>query len=224
MWDKIKSDETLVLKPWEGQQFVGVSGSPLAIRGCSHVKLRLAQQESFQHQVLAVDSLVSEGILGLDFLQEHNCTIDLSRQILEVSNGRWKIPLESTRKVSHPVAVELIQAVNVPARSEMEILGRTQAHVKEGGTWLMEEKSNCKLKVLVARAVVSPHKDTVVVHLLNPHSESVTLHEKTKIAEMTELDAVSIVSTQPPGKVGTSSLSDGKRQMLQEMVIAVSLI
>ena len=82
----------------------------------------------------------------------------------------------------------------------------------------MEEKSNSKLKVLVARAVVSPQKDTVVIHLLTPHSESVTLHEKTKIAEMTELDAVSIVSTQPPGKVGTSSLSDGKRQMLQEMV------
>ena len=62
VWDKIKSDETLVLKPWEGQQFVGVSGSPLAIWGCSHVKLRLAQQESFQHQVLVIDSLVSEGI------------------------------------------------------------------------------------------------------------------------------------------------------------------
>ena len=195
-----------------------MTGSPLVIRGCSQVKIRLAKQESFQHQVLVIDSLMSEGILGLDFLQEHNCTINLSHQLLEVPSGGSKIPLESTHKVHHPVDVELIHAVSVPARSELDILVKTRVHVEDGGTWLMEEKSNCKQKFLVARAVVSPHRDTVVVHLLNPHSEGVTLHGKTKIAELTELDAVSIVSSKLYGKEETCSLSDGKQQMLQEMV------
>ena len=137
---------------------------------------------------------------------------------MEVPSGGSKIPLESTHKVRHPVDVELIHAVSVPARSELDILVKTRVHVEDGGTWLMEEKSNCKQKFLVARAVVSLHRDTVVVHLLNPHSEGVTLHGKTKIAELTELDAVSIVSSKLYGKEETCSLSDGKQQMLQEMV------
>ena len=136
MWDKIVGSP--VLKPWQGQQFVGVTGSPLLIRGCSQVKIRLAKQESFQHQVLVIDSLMSEGILGLDFLQEHNCTINLSHQLLEVPSGGSKIPLESTHKVRHPVDVELLHAVSVPARSELDILVKTRVHVEDGGTWLME--------------------------------------------------------------------------------------
>lgn len=54
---------------------------------------------------------------------------------------------------------------------------------------------------------------------LNHNSESVTLHRKTQIAKLTELDAVSIISTQP-FKLGgiAGSVSEDKQQMLWGMV------
>ena len=81
----------------------------------------------------------------------------------------------------------------------------------------MEEKSNCKHPALVARAVVSPHKGKVVVHLLNPHSEPITLHGKATIAELTELDSVSIV-TPSAGVERAGTMSEEKREMLWNMV------
>ena len=73
------------------------------------------------------------------------------------------------------------------------VLARTQQPV-EGGTWLVEGKAINECSVLVAQAVVSPCNDTVIVHLLNPHTESITLHGKTTIAYMEKLDAVCIVT------------------------------
>lgn len=50
------------------------------------------------------------------------CTIDLGSQVLHVASRGLKVPLQSTHKVSHPVDVELVNAVNIPARSELDIL------------------------------------------------------------------------------------------------------
>ena len=111
-----------------------------------------------------------KGILGLDFLPEYNCTIDLSIPVLQIPERGLEVPLQGTHKVHHSSDIELVNAVNIPVRSELEVVAKTRVDVEDGGTWLMEEKSNCKHPALVSRALVSPHKGTVVVHLLNPHS------------------------------------------------------
>ncbi len=54
------------------------------------------------------------------------------------------------------------------------------------------------------------------MHLLNPYSKSVTLHPNTTVAELTELDAVAIVSSQPSAAVAECSPS--KSQTLWDMV------
>ena len=80
VWDKCnKKHQELEL--WMGQQLVGVNGTPLAIRGFAVVEILLSQV-TFKHQMLIVDSLVSESILGLDFLQKNRCTIDLVQGLL----------------------------------------------------------------------------------------------------------------------------------------------
>ena len=158
-----------------------------------------------------------EAILGLDFLQEYNCTINLSIPVLQIPERGLEVPLQGTHKVHHSSDVEMVNVVNIPARSELEVVAKTRVDVEDGGTRLMEEKSNCKHPALVAWAVVSPHKGTVVLHLLNPHSGPITLHGKATIAELTELDSVSIVIPSA-GVERAGTMSEEKREMLLDMV------
>ena len=201
------------LQPWQGQQFVGVNGSPLVIRGWKQVEVNLLQG-SFQHKVLVADSLMSGGILGLDFLQEHGCVVDLSNRVLDIASRGIKIPRETAHRSGGSVTVELINSVTIPPRSELEVLAKTRVHVN-GGTWLLEGKDH---PAFVARAVVSPRCDSVVVRLLNPHDEGVTVHKKATIAELNELDTVAIVSALTPTEQPKQGLSEEKQQLLWEMV------
>ena len=67
------------LEPWTGQRLVGVDGTPLQVEGCGKIKLKFGQTV-FDHHI---DSLTSEGILGLDFLQRHKCVVNLEEGILQ---------------------------------------------------------------------------------------------------------------------------------------------
>ena len=78
----------------------------------------MLSQVTFKHQMLVVDSLVSESILGLDLLQKNQCIIDLLLQLME-----W---VEQQEKEQSKVKVQLIDNVCIPARSEQEVLARTQ--------------------------------------------------------------------------------------------------
>ena len=49
---------------------MGVNGTPLAIRVFAVVEVMLSQV-TFKHQMLVIESLVSESILGMDFLQKN---------------------------------------------------------------------------------------------------------------------------------------------------------
>ena len=49
-------------------------------------------------------------------------------------------------------------------------------------------------KILVASFVVCPNYNKVVMHLLNPASQSVTLRASSCIAKLTEPDAISALS------------------------------
>ena len=62
------------LVPWEGQQLVGVDGAPLEILGIGSVLLQL-RHTTFRISVVIADGLMVEGILGLDFLEEHKCPV-----------------------------------------------------------------------------------------------------------------------------------------------------
>ena len=60
-----------------GCRLVGVEGTPLHICGVSNVELNFAG-ETFHCPVLVARSLTSEVILGLDFLEANNCTLEMA--------------------------------------------------------------------------------------------------------------------------------------------------
>ena len=215
LWDKSEQSGKK-LNPWTGNPLVGVNGVPLAIRGCVLVEIKLLQ-ERFQHQVLIVDSLMTEGILGMDFLNDNHCSIDLPQGLLRLPHG-VDVPMQKSQREHSKVKVELVSTIQVPARSELDVLARIPVPVMDGETWLLEGTQRGSSPVLVARAVVSPQSQSVVVHILNPHSEDATLFQDTKVAELTELDPLCIVANQDGPVEKSHEVSEKKRQMLWDIV------
>ena len=72
---------TSQLKPWNGANLVGANGSPITIHGTVDVVLRFAGID-FPTQVVVVDGLTAKAILGLDFLEAHECIVNIKKKLL----------------------------------------------------------------------------------------------------------------------------------------------
>ena len=83
IWDHIK--EKLELENITAQRVVGVKDSLLQIRGTAEVQLQL-QTEQFDVQVILVDGLATDMVLGKDFLQENRCVVDVGNNTLHLRN------------------------------------------------------------------------------------------------------------------------------------------
>ena len=73
--------------------------------------------------------------------------------------------------------------MKIPPFSEVDIVAYIDEPT-EGGTWLLEGRSVNPLEPNVARALVSPHSKTVLVHFLNHRSEEATMYKNSRIASM----------------------------------------
>ena len=141
-------------------KLVSVQESPLSICGIVQVEIDLAG-EKFNTQMVVVDSLMNEAILGKDFLKTNQCIIDVSQKTLHFDGHGITLSLNSLsgdQQVAR-LTVMLDDALDVPPRSEMEIMASIPKAATTG-TLIVEGKSNA---VLVARAVVSPDEQKVPV-------------------------------------------------------------
>ena len=181
------------LKPYHGPQLVGVDGTALCVRGEVDAEVLLGGK-TFHVSVIVVDQLSADAILGLDFLKDHQCTINITSRELFVSGGQLKLPLVSDARRCfpefplEPVPVSCVGTVQVPPFSEMEIDVKTPVLV--GGTWMVERIA-IKSCVVVARAVVCPsNPQGVCVRVINPTPDVATVYKGTKIAVLEPVDDI----------------------------------
>ena len=196
VWDSIKPlKDTVHLNPVT-TRLVGVDGVPLKVRGSAVINLSLMGLKVNQTLIVA-DSLTSQGILGMDFLESNHCILDLADG--KLSTGGKTIPLDPLH-IGMQAAVQVDVTVEenfvIEAESEMEIMGNVSNICN--GTWLVEDHLPKKPQVLIARAVVTPQQGRIPVRVLNLKPESLTIYKGTKIAkaELLENDiaTVSIVN------------------------------
>ena len=82
------------MDPSNGQQLIGVDGSPLQTRGCVQITLKIAEVK-FNSNFIVVDSLKAEGIRGLDVFKEHLCSIDIPNNCISFLQKKRKVPLQN---------------------------------------------------------------------------------------------------------------------------------
>ena len=174
------------LEPWTGLPLRGVEGTPLNVYGCCSVVLDLSG-EKFQWPMLVVDSLTTEGILGLDFLEANACTINTATRCLHFNQRNVSLPLHRPAIAANAVNVYLTQTIQLPARSIQEVMA-TPEQPLIGGEWILERNKSDRLPVITATALVKPTREGIPVRFLNPRLDPVTVYKGTQVGKLELLD------------------------------------
>ena len=221
------------LQPLTHQRVVSVNGSPLEVAGVTQVPLHI-QGTTFEATVVIAKGLTAEGILGLNFLQQYGCTIDVERRFLSFGGTDLCVQLSIGKRHAPPVQDQsplklvavVAQTIVIPPHCEQEILVRADFPVQSGEeaqTWLLEHDLPEKSRVIVARTVVSSRgpDEAVVIRVMNSGNEPSTLPTGMKVAQLQSLDVDAIsVSTAVDELLSVNpSISESKRQLLWDMVL-----
>ena len=98
VWIHIMANSLIHLKQWSRLNLVGTRWTSHNIRSSANVQLKL-EGERFTSEVVVVSPLTCEGILGLDFLQEQQATVDLGTKVLLLRKKGHQVTLnEPSRK------------------------------------------------------------------------------------------------------------------------------
>jgi hypothetical protein len=115
-----------------GQRLVGVDGSPLQVFGQAEVNATLKDKQ-FSTSILVVSP---EAIVGVDFLQQYNATINLGDTELLIGCGQvTKIPLSKPPQPVRRLRVQLVDTIRIPPCSEVFVMASSADTVH---TWLTE--------------------------------------------------------------------------------------
>jgi hypothetical protein len=153
----------------------GADGQPIKILGTvlADVGIKgLRMPTVFQ----IMENLTYPLILGIDFLKEHQATIDTHNSIITFYDDLVATPF--ARKRPHNITyVRSRRSVTIPPLSEAVIQCNIDRHYKLQ-TSIMEPVDNINNKnIAVARCVVSPSSYIVMCRILNPTSSSVFLKQ-----------------------------------------------
>ena len=134
---------------------MGVDGSPLQVHGQVRAAM-VVQGHTLGMEALVVSPLTIEGILGLDFLKEHEATIDVkSKEPLLRTRGCTLPLMEANTPCRTQPTVHIVAIVSIPPNSEVEVMACLSEPV-ESGTWLLEELPGKRHAACIARAVGTP--------------------------------------------------------------------
>ena len=178
VWHKLSAKASLRLEPWLGARLVGVDDSQLRVVGQARHPLVIGTA-TISTSVVVVDALITEGILGMDFLRQHRCTIDIPGDCLLLAHQGIKVPLQGSDCSSSCYPVGLVQTVKIPPRSELEIAGESSIPIPgcHKRLWLLEGSPQ-KSQVLVARSLLESSGSKIPIRLCNP---TVTMYRTTKM-------------------------------------------
>ena len=215
IWRELNVDKQK-LEPAPNLQLVGVDGSPLQARGRTQAELNLGG-EAFRADIVVVDTLTTEGILGLDFLQKHGAVVDLGGKRLVFSDRDLQLPLDGTRVEGNGIChVSACEKFTIPPYSELEVMASVETPTGTGKTWILERSK--RPAAAVASAIVNPTEGTIPVRLLNVRAEPVTIHRGEEIGTLEEAEAA---PTQPSVIAGVQprEVSKEKQELLWQTAV-----
>ena len=190
IWSKINEG---MLEKWEGPRLVGVDGSPLKVLGRAKIQLNIGAS-LVTTSVIITDNLTSDGILGMDFLQDNSCTIDIPRKKLILAGGTV-FPL--CQKASPTYDVRLAETTIIPPRCEIEVVGKSE--LPPYGLWLLEGHHLKSQSVVIARAILETCT-SIPVRVLNASDQSITFRQGTTIGELHRIEEWQIGALSSPAE------------------------
>ncbi|KRZ81846.1 Transposon Ty3-I Gag-Pol polyprotein [Trichinella sp. T8] len=156
-----------------------------SVSGKRWAKFEIGNQ-AFTHPVVIVENLVQQALLGRDFLRRFACRLNIADAVLQI-NGE-SVPLVEATTARSKVDVIIEEDVTLAPFTECCVMARTTSADNCHEPWWLEQRSEGRLPVAVARAVVHPREGCVPVQLLNPSGDRVTIHRGKVVATIDVVD------------------------------------
>ena len=162
---------------------LGVGSQRLRVLGKINLMVQI-NDKCFNFDFHVIDSLPHSLIIGIDFLQMNNVTINLSQKSMHLSDKHAKVCLLETKAGLARCTEKCI----IPANSEAIIPVHITRQVK-GKNVLLEATPNLKDKqIMAARCIVTVQKGKSVIRVINPSSKSVYLPKRYVVAKVIDAD------------------------------------
>lgn len=197
---------------------VSANGQPLDIRGTCDMHIRL-QGVDVIHPVLVAGDVTQDCLLGMDFLDKHECKINFADKTLHI--GGEVAGLVSKKGRVDVFKLSLAETVVVPGRHEIIMpavlkgdgCSADVAGIVEPSPGFTEQHD-----LLLARIIAQPKGNMVPVRLVNPSPTPVTLYENTSLGTFCQLekDAVKPAKPAPSHKAKKPNKSQRKPQVTDQ--------
>ena len=156
------------------------NGDPLPVVGQIVSEITLGPLR-VSHNIVVAD-IHDDAILGIDFLMQHDCKLDLPSQQLSIQGTTVNMWKEDEDPGCCRVSVK--ENTTIPAKHEKIILGRVHRRGNESHTNVLEgtAKFTERYGLMIARALVDIQHGQVLMRVLNPTECDTDLREGTTAA------------------------------------------
>lgn len=179
---------------------VTATGDQATVHGKIDTKVKCGSK-TFQHRVYVAD-ITDTCILGLDFLQKNDFTVDLEKN--EIRTKGEEIPLlSSAANKSEPCPVIARQKIIIPARSEYLARGVLASPANYRYAVTDFSNSTSPAGILIAASLVDLQRSTIPIRILNVTDRAKVIERGTELASC--VPVVDIV-TQPGDVEGVNHL------------------
>ncbi|OWY93597.1 hypothetical protein PHMEG_00036949 [Phytophthora megakarya] len=162
--------KTLVpLQPYEGR-VSSSSGHALLVKGWTHLPIRLGALE-LSLEVLVVDQLHIDAVLGVDALGAFGAVIDVADRSMVLQRSGETLPL-GVENVENTYLTKMLSTMRLPPRGE----------ASEGSAMLVEAVLGLPPALGVARSLCTLENGQVIVEVCNASTEEYWIQKGTHIA------------------------------------------
>ncbi len=188
IWETFPEEVKKRLRPLKSS-LVTVDGSPLDIVGEATITFHLGKVRVMADVVIA--NVTQAGILGSDFLEKYNATLDFSKPKLIIDKTEVLLRKENNSPTCCRVSVA--ETTTIPSRSEVILSGKVHVRGKLPNHGVIEATPQyCKYSsgVLIGRTLVNPKQIIVPLRVINPTTSDIILYRGTNVAMVQQASEV----------------------------------
>ncbi|MEW8092744.1 MAG: reverse transcriptase domain-containing protein [Candidatus Thiodiazotropha endolucinida] len=169
-------------------QLTAADGSHLEISGKAQLEFK-AEGLTFQQDFIIAKIQGIVGILGMDFLVSHDGDIRIKKQILKTSKGRLKLHKQASNACARIIIAD---STTIPANTETLLHCKVdQPFIRKEQTCSVEPANYLTSKgCFVARTLVDPDCDDVVMSVVNLSDQTVKLNQNSVLGKLEDVESI----------------------------------
>ena len=193
--------------------FNAVNGGSIKIFGSTELEF-LLEGSLFSQKFIIADIPDMEGILGMDFLEKYEVSIQVSKLYLEIGDQKVKLQKAPDKTCSR---VRVTKQVVIPPCSEMLIDGLIEGGKPGYSEALVEPAATLgKEGLLCARTLVNVRSSVVTISVINVNDRPVTVPQSKTIGTLQTFQNVHSVTPNTQGdNSNMSSLPDHLKVLIE---------